>query len=42
MVEVGISAGMLSHIMQAGYGTANLPYFMWDMFQVLVHELLHL
>jgi len=42
MAEEGISAGMWSHNMGAGYGIANLPYFLWDMFQVLVHELLYL
>jgi hypothetical protein len=42
MAEEGTSAGMLSHIMGAGNCIANLPFFVWDMFQVLVHELLHL
>jgi hypothetical protein len=42
MAEEGTSAGMLSHIMRAGYGIANLPCFLWDKFQVLVHELLNL
>jgi hypothetical protein len=39
MEEEDTSAGMLSHSMGAGYGTANLPYLAWDTFQVLVHEL---
>jgi len=38
MAEEGTYAGVLSRIMGAGYGTANLPYFTWDAFQVLVHE----